>query len=108
MNLNAIHQRIQNGHYLIRSHVLQHALKEGFTRRDLLEAILNGQIIEEYPDAKRVLVCGYTKPGNRDRIYLHIVCEVADPVFVEFVTAYYPDESLWERPDFKRRQRKRR
>ena len=47
MNLNAIHQRIQNGHYLIRSHVLQHALKEGFTRRDLLEAILNGQIIEE-------------------------------------------------------------
>lgn len=107
MNLSSIQQRIQNGHYLIRSHVLQQALKEGFSRREMLEAILNGQIIEEYPDAQRVLVCSYTKLAKRDKIYLHVVCEVADPIFVELVTAYFPDESLWERPDFKRRRRKR-
>lgn len=108
MNISSIHQRIRIGHYLIRSHVLQHALKEGFTRQDIVEAILNGQIIEEYPEVKRALVCGYTKLTTHDKIYLHIVCEVADPIFVELITAYYPDESVWERPDFKRRQRKRR
>ena len=25
-------------------------------------------------------------------IYLHLMCEYADPVYVEFVTAYIPDE----------------
>jgi len=38
-------------------------------------------------------------------IYLHIVCEYADSVYVEFVTAYIPDEQERESPPTRRRKR---
>jgi hypothetical protein len=31
-------------------------------------------------------------------IYLLVVCEYVDPVYVEFMTAYVPDEQAWESP----------
>jgi hypothetical protein len=40
-------------------------------------------------------------------IYLHFVCEYADPVYIEFVTAYIPDEQAWESPRFRRRKQKK-
>jgi hypothetical protein len=40
-------------------------------------------------------------------LYLHVVCEHADLVFVEFVTAYIPDQQEWEHPPFRRRKHKR-
>ena len=69
---------------------------------------MNGQIIEAYPEAKRALVCGPTTLDPRVKIYLHVVCEHTDPVYIEFVTAYIPDENLWEKPNFKRRKRGKR
>jgi hypothetical protein len=42
-----------------------------------------------------------------ERGYLHVVCEYADPVYVEFVTAYIPDQRDWESPPFRRRERKK-
>ncbi len=58
LDIDYIRQRVQAGHYLIKSHAVQHALKEGFARQHIEEAILTGEIIEEYPDAQRVLICG--------------------------------------------------
>ena len=92
----------------MRSHAIQHALKEGFERKYMVEVILNGTIIEEYPDDQRVLICGRTTILENTLIHLHVVCEYRDPVYVEFVTAYIPDEDIWERPNFVRRKRKRR
>jgi hypothetical protein len=40
-------------------------------------------------------------------IFLHVVCEYADPVYVEFVTVYVPDEQEWEKPPFRRRKREK-
>ena len=82
-----------------------HALKEGFNRANMVEAVLNGSIIEDYADAKRVLVCGKTMIMTATEIYLHVVCEYADPVYIEFVTAYIPDEQEWESPPFRRRKK---
>jgi hypothetical protein len=39
---------------------------------------------------------------------LHVVCEYADALYAEFVTAYIPDEQEWESPPVRRRTRKRR
>ena len=100
--LTTIQQCIRDDNYLVKSHAVIHALKEGFDRRNILEAVLNGSIIEEYADAERVLVCGRTTITDTE-IYLHVVCEYADPVYVEFVTAYIPDEQEWESPPFRRR-----
>jgi len=108
LNIDNIRKRIQQGHYLVQSHAVQHAIKEGFERQNMIETILNGKIIEEYPDDQRVLICGYTTLTGALSLYLHVVCEYADPVYVEFVTAYIPDETLWENPPVRRRKQQRR
>jgi len=107
VDIDAIRERVQAGNYLAKGHAIQHALKEGFDRKHMVEAVLNGKIIEEYPDDQRALVCGLVNLVENVSIYLHVVCEYADPVYIEFVTAYIPDEFQWEKPDFTRRKRKR-
>ena len=108
MDIQTIHERIQAGNYLVKVHAIQHALKEGFEREHMVEAVLNGAIIEAYPEDQRVLVRGRSAFSEDVPIYLHVVCEYADPVYIEFVTAYITDEIQWESPTFTRRRRKRR
>ena len=108
MDIQTIRRRIQAGNYLVKVHAIQHALKEGFEREHMVEAVLNGAIIEAYHEDQRVLICGRSVLSEDVPIYLHVVCEYADPVYIEFVTAYIPDENQWESPTFTRRRRKRR
>src|SRR5437763_13741438 len=98
VDVEIIREQVRAGNYLIKSHAVVHALKEGFERRHMVEAVLVGSIIEEYPDDWRALLCGRTSLSQNVTIYLHVVCEYADPVYVEFVTAYIPDELEWESP----------
>jgi hypothetical protein len=107
VDIEIIRLRIQQGNYLVKSHAVQHAIKEGFDRKNMVDAVLNGKIIEEYPEDQRALICGHTTLFSNRNFYLHVVCEYADPVYVEFVTAYIPDEMIWENPPTKRRKRQR-
>jgi hypothetical protein len=107
VDVESIRERVRSGNYLIKSHALVHALKEGFERKHMVEAVLAGSIIEEYPDDERALLCGKTSLSPDVAVYLHIVCEYADPVYIEFVTAYIPDELEWENPPYLRRKRKK-
>ncbi|MBI5649898.1 MAG: hypothetical protein HZC40_05535 [Chloroflexi bacterium] len=45
MDIETIRNRVHAGNYSIKSHAIQHALKEGFDRAHIVEAILNGVII---------------------------------------------------------------
>jgi hypothetical protein len=47
-------QGVRDSNYLVKSHAVIHALKEGFDRANMVEAVLNGSVIEDYPDAKSV------------------------------------------------------
>ena len=38
MNIETIRTRVRNGHDLVKPHAIQHALKEGFTRQDMVAA----------------------------------------------------------------------
>jgi hypothetical protein len=105
VDIETIRERIRSGNYLVRSHAVQHALKEGFERQHMVEAILTGSVIEEYHEEHRALISGRSGISQTRPIYLHVVCEYADPVYVEFVTAYIPDEAEWESPPFRRRRR---
>ena len=104
MNIELIREQVKAGNYLVKSHVVHHALKEGFERKHIVEAIFNGRIIEEYPSEQRVLICGSITSVKNIYLYLHVVCEYADPVYIEIVTAYIPDEFQWENPPFRRRK----
>lgn len=58
MDLQTIRVRVQNGSYLVKSHAILHAKKEGFQVENMVEALLNGRIIEVYEEDQRVLICG--------------------------------------------------
>jgi hypothetical protein len=58
--IETIRRRVREGQYLVKSHAVVHALKEGFDRKNMVEAILDGIIVEDYSDAKRALLCGRT------------------------------------------------
>ena len=107
MDIETIRERVRQGNYLAKSHAIQHALKEGFERKHMVETVLDGAVVEEYPEAQRVLLCGKTRLSQSVDIYLHVVCEYADPIYVELVTAYIPDELEWEKPQFRKRKREK-
>ena len=107
VDLAELRRRVESGHYLVKGHAIQHAVKEGFDRQHMVEAVLNGQVVEDYPDERRALVCGPISLVETTRLQLHVVCEYADPAYVEFVTAYIPNETQWQTPPFRRRKRKR-
>lgn len=71
----------------------------------MLEAIANGRVIEEYLAEKMMLICGTFLISENVTLYLHVVCEYADPIYVEFVTAYIPDDTEWKNPPYRRRRR---
>lgn len=105
--LKRLQSQVKQSDYLVKPHAILHALKEGFDEFDMVDAILAEQIIEEYPDDQHVLICGKTKLSKSVSIYLHVVCEYRNLDYVEFVTAYIPDETQWHPPDFIRRRLKR-
>lgn len=104
MTLQKIRRLIELGKYSIRPHTIQHGLKEGFMMDHVIEAIMNGKEIEQYPDRSRVLIYGRPLLTGRVRLDLHVVCDYSDPTEIDIVTAYIPDPEEWETP-FQRRKR---
>ncbi len=74
MNIETIRERVSEDRYLVKRHAVQHAIKEGFDRANMVEAILTGRIIEDYPEAQRALICGHTKLMGDLSFYLHTLC----------------------------------
>ena len=103
VNIETIRHLVSEGHYQVKLHAVQHALQEGFTEQDMVDAILAGQIIEIYPERKRVLICGKTALMPELELYLHIVCEQNYSDQIEIVTAYIPNTREWGTPPVKRK-----
>ena len=85
---------------------MPHAIKQMsrpdrmITADEIREAVLSGEIIEEYPEDQRgesCLIC-HTK-HNRT---IHVVC-APKTEYLTIVTAYLPDLDQWS-PDFKIRR----
>jgi hypothetical protein len=69
VDVEIIRQRVRDDRYLIKSHAVVHALKEGFDREHMVEAVLSGTIIEDYTAGKRALICGKTSLSPNVDIY---------------------------------------
>ena len=76
MNIQTIRERVQTGNYLVKNHAIWHAQKEGFEVKHIVEAILNGAIIEEYREDQRTLICGRSTLLEDVVVYLHVVYEI--------------------------------
>lgn len=92
MDIFEIKNLVQNGQYHVRLYALQHALKEGFSERDMVQAVTSGKIVETYPERMRVLICGRTTIDDIVELYLRVVCEYRYDDVIDLVTAYIPNK----------------
>lgn len=107
VDIDTIRQLVRAKRYQVKLHAVQHALQEGFGEREMVAAILTGDIIESYSERKRVLICGKAVFDPGLEMYLHVVCEQSYPDQVEFVTAYVPSKREWATPPVKRKGKNR-
>lgn len=92
MSLESIKDRILKGEYRFSEHAVKRMIKRFIERFEVEEAIISGEVIEEYPEDKyspSCLIYGKTKNG-RD---LHV--QLSLPPKVIIITTYEPDPREW-------------
>ena len=92
MSIVGIQSKIQAEEYRVSDHAVKRMIQKSIERHEVVETILNGEIIEEYPEDKyspSCLIYGKTSAG-RD---LHV--QVSLPPKVVVVTTYPPDPDEW-------------
>ena len=75
-------------------HAVDQSILRGITVQELREAILDGEVIEDYPEDKygpSCLVFGKTKSQRP----LHMQCSHPSREVVKIITLYQPDLEQW-------------
>lgn len=101
INIDSIKQMVKNGKIRWTNHVIVRLFQRNITEEDVVNALLNGEIIEEYENDypyPSCLVYGI----NLNNEVLHIVCGLNE-IELWIITAYYPDNIEWEK-DLKTRK----
>jgi hypothetical protein len=92
IDLQTIQEAVRQGNLFFTDRAVRQMAKRTITDAETQEAILNGEIIEAYPDDKygpSCLIYGHTA---QDRP-LHVQCSV--PPRVRVITVYQPDSNQW-------------
>ena len=103
LNINLIKKLVKEGKTRWTNHVLNRLFQRNISQYDVENALLNGEIIEEYEDDypyPSCLVYGINTNGD----ILHIVCG-SNQIELWIITVYYPDNNKWEK-DLKTRKEK--
>ncbi|MDR4496843.1 MAG: DUF4258 domain-containing protein [Candidatus Scalindua sp.] len=99
--LEVIKSHVKDGKYRFTIHALERRIERNISKKEIEDAIINGEIIEEYPQDKYLpscLIMGYTR--EKRPLHIQITC---DPVWV--ITCYDPSEKPDEwSSDFKHRR----
>ncbi len=83
-------------------HAHQEMLEEDISTAELVVALRNCKLVENYPDHKRGACCLVCGSGGGGRM-LHVVCTCEHPELI-IITVYEPKPPKWETP-FKRGMR---
>lgn len=100
--MSHIAKAVAQGRYRYTIHAAQEQIARRIKRKDIEEAIIGGEIIEDYPEhhyGPACLIFGWTIKGK----IIHVVCSL-NPI-VDLITVYEPDPSEWD-IDFKTRRKK--
>ena len=90
MKIDGIRDKISIGDYRFSDHAVKRMIKRSVDRLEIEEAVLSGEIIEEYPDDKyspSCLIYGKSHSGR----HLHV--QLSLPPTVVIITAYDPAET---------------
>jgi hypothetical protein len=92
--LEEIHRKFRAAEYEYSLHAVDQSILRHITRREVEEAVANGEIIEDYPTDKygpSCLILGFTAAGRP----LHIQCTQPLRQRVKIITLYEPAPSEW-------------
>ena len=103
-SIRFIREHLENNQYRLTKHATTARLQRGITITELKRALLNGEIIEKYPNDQpypSCLVLGWLVSGDP----LHVVCSRgnSEPA-MRIVTVYEPSDNKWE-SDYKTRRK---
>ncbi|GHV02990.1 hypothetical protein FACS189485_04950 [Spirochaetia bacterium] len=93
MTIDIVRELCNKGVLRWTNHIFMRLMQRNITIDDVKQALMNGEIIEQYPNDypyPSCLVLGLTVSGK----YLHVVCGTND-VELWLITAYYPNPDEW-------------
>jgi hypothetical protein len=103
MDIEGIHRKIRAGKYIVSfTHTEKVRLRQ-IEMGEIEEAILQGDIIEAYPDDPRGASCLIHGLTDQNRP-LHVVCGRLEDDEILIITVYEPDSGEWKR-DWKTRKK---
>ena len=94
--LDRIQAQARVGDLRVTQHAQQEMIEEQISLDDVLEAISQGIVLEDYPQHRRgacCLVYGRTRAGQA----VHVVCTSAQPTLI-IITVYEPKLPKWITP----------
>lgn len=93
--ITEIRRKVSNGKFEFSKHAVDQSICRDIRVDEIREAILNGEIIEDYPDDKygpSCLVFGRTLRGRP----IHVHCSHPTRDYLKIITVYEPDAGSWE------------
>jgi len=100
--IKEIKKAFREGRYEYSLHAVDQSILRHITRQEILEAIENGQIIENYPEDKFGPSCLVYGRTDLERP-LHIQCSYPTGPKIKIITVYEPNPEEWM--DYKKRRR---
>ena len=92
--INEIRHKVQNEEYEFSKHATDQSIIRNIFVSEIKQAILNGEIIEDYPNDKygpNCLIFGVTDQ-NRS---IHVQCSYPSRDLIKIITVYEPNINDW-------------
>ena len=89
-----IQAKVAAGEFEFSRHAVDQSLRRQISVREVREAIVSGQVIEDYPNDKygpSCLLLGFTQNLRP----LHLQCSYPERPLVKVITVYEPDPNRW-------------
>jgi len=93
--IDEIRQKLARGQAEYSLHAVRQMVARNITPNEVVEIVLAGEVIEDYPEDKygpSCLVLGRTVTGRA----LHIQCTHPSRPMLKVITAYEPDPAEWD------------
>lgn len=94
-----IKELVKSKHYRVKIHAVRHMIEEGFSEKEVIDALLgDSKIIESYETDNRCLILGFFLWNDKAKSPLHVVCDYSNKKVIDIVTAYIPQKPWWMTP----------
>lgn len=103
MNIEDLRKLCSNGSVLWSVHAMERIQERGIFKPDIHQVIMNGTIIEDYPDSFPYPAC-LILGSNQNSQNIHVVCG-CNGTHIKIITAYYPDSERFDESGIHRKEK---